>query len=97
MKQLTREQAIAMHDSGAWRSWTDIERASFQMIQRCLCMPFDEFHKSLEAAIGRPVWTHELGLNHESLLRELAGIDGHPSMKQIIGLIPPEKLLIAAA
>lgn len=82
MEQLTTEQAIAFHDSGAWQKWDAKTRALFQMEQACLCMPFGEFHKAVEDALGRPVWTHEFGLNRDGLLAELQGncaqLRGHP-------------------
>lgn len=97
MKQLTKEEAIALYDSGEWLAWTDMQRASFQLVQDKLCMPFDEFHGSVTRALGRDVFTHEFGLNREGLQRELAGIDGAPTMDQIIALIPAEKLVIVSA
>lgn len=94
MNQLTREQAIALHDSGAWKQWSAAERALFQMQQDCLCMPFDEFHKAVEATLGRPVWTHEFGLNRKGLTDELLGLADAPSFEQIVALIPAEKLVL---
>ena len=73
MEQLTTEQAIAFHDSGAWEKMTSQERAVFQMAQDKLCMPFGEFHKAVEEALGRPVWTHEFGLNRDGIRAELEG------------------------
>lgn len=94
MKQVTQDEAIAMHDGGAWKDWTDIQRASFQMVQDRLCMPFAEFHKSVEKSLGRPVFTHEFGLNRDGLTRELAGLQSAPSMDEIMALIPAEKLIV---
>lgn len=59
MKQLTREEAIAFHESGEWQDMRPIDRARFQLEQRKLCMPFGVFHEAMEEALGRPVWTHE--------------------------------------
>lgn len=97
MKQLTREEAIALHDSDVWKAWTPMERASFQMVQDKLCMPFAEFHKAVEDVLERPVWTHEFGLNRDGLLKELAGLCDAPTMDEILALIPAEKLLIVEA
>lgn len=97
MKQLTREEAIALHDSGEWKSWTHQQRASFQMVQNKLSMPFSVFQESVSEALGRPVFTHEFGLNREGLTAELAGLKDAPTMEEIMGLIPAEKLLIVAA
>ncbi len=60
-KQLTRDEAIALHDGGEWRDWTDAEIAAFQFRQECLCVPFSRFHAAVEAVLGRPVFTHEFG------------------------------------
>lgn len=94
MKQLSRDEAIALYESGDWGNWTDMQRASFQMVQDCLCMPFNIFHKSIEAVLGRPIFTHEFGMNREGLTRELAGLSSAPSMEEIMALIPAEKLLV---
>jgi hypothetical protein len=59
VKQLTREQAIQMHDLEGWKALTDVERFQFQLGQNRLCMPFSEFHRCAEVALKRPVWTHE--------------------------------------
>ena len=71
MEQLTKEQAIAFAESKTYETMTFQQIAEFQMLQQYLCMPFSVFHESLEKALGRPVWTHELGMNHEGLMGEL--------------------------
>lgn len=94
MEQLTREQAVALFESGSWQQWTPAERALFQVQQDCLCMPFAEFHKAMEQTLGRPVWTHEFGLNRKGLTDELLGLADAPSFEQIVALIPADKLVI---
>lgn len=93
MKQLTTEEAIALGESEVWKTWTLQQRAVFQMVQECLCMPFGDFHEAVEKTLGRPVYTHEFGLNREGLQKELAGIQGAPTMDEIMALIPAEKLV----
>jgi hypothetical protein len=95
MEQLSREQAIALHDSNAWQKWDAKTRALFQMEQDCLCMPFGEFHKAVEDALGRPVWTHEFGLNRDGLLAELQGKATAPSFAEIVAMLPAEKTVVA--
>ena len=56
---MTKEQAIALHDSGFWREMTLEDRARFQLHEPRLCMPFDVFHEAVEKTLGRPVFTHE--------------------------------------
>ena len=57
MKQLTKEQAIAIFNGGEWKDWSDEEIVKFQLYQDRLCVPFDKFHEAMESVLGRPVWT----------------------------------------
>lgn len=91
-----RDKAIALHDAGWWKTKTAREIARFQMATEELCLPFEEFHKAMEEAIGRPVWTHEFGLNYDGLCAELYGDATTPSFGEIVGLIPADKLLVVA-
>ena len=93
MKQLTKEEAIALAETRWWESRSDEDIFHFQMNQKCLCMPFDSFHRAVEGALKRPVWTHEFMLNWQGLLDEFVG-GSIPSMEDIINLIPKEKLII---
>ena len=63
------------------------------VIEARMCMPFDVFHESVTKALGRPVYTHEFGLNRQGLIEELAGRAGHPSIDEIMALLPQDKLL----
>jgi hypothetical protein len=40
------------------------------LMDRPLSRPFDLIHKRIEELVGRPVWTHELGLNRDGLIEE---------------------------
>jgi hypothetical protein len=91
--QLTREQAIAFGDSGAWESLSFEERARFQLGQECLCMPFDIFHEAITKALDRPVYTHEFAMP-ELLMVELNGDAPAPTFEQILGQIPVEKRIV---
>ena len=55
----TREEAIVMYKSEWWKNKTPKQICDIQMYEEKLCMPFDEFHKAVELALGRSVWTHE--------------------------------------
>jgi hypothetical protein len=79
--QLTQEQAVACAETRQWKSWDAKTRAMFQFNQKYLCMPFDVFHKATEDALGRPVFTHEFGLNPDGLLSELQGIKEAPTFE----------------
>jgi len=93
---MTREQAVALFDSKFWENMTHREKATFQLFEERLCMPFDVFHEALEKTLERPVFTHELGLNSEGLKAELIGEKAAPSFEEIINLIPKEKRILVA-
>lgn len=57
-------------------------------------VPFDLIHARLEELIGRPVWTHEFGLNWEGLMKEARWEGRAATMSEIVDLIPPEKRLV---
>ena len=89
-KQMTEEQAVEFYKSGAWEPLDLRQRATFQIQQQLLCMPFEKFHEAVEKTLGRPVYTHEFGFNREGIYRELLEGGPAPTMEDIIGLIPPE-------
>lgn len=97
MRQLTREEAIAFGESKVYEGWTDRQIAEFQMEQSKLCVPFDVFHRAIEKALGRPVFTHEFVFNYEELRKELYGEKEPPTFEEIIRLIPEEKRILIIA
>ena len=53
--------------------WTSKDKkvlGYYQLMNPILLVPFDKFHEALEFLLGRPVWTHEMGLNYEGLKAE---------------------------
>jgi len=94
MEQLTKEQAISFSENKLYENMTYRQIAEFQMEQDLLCVPFDLFHESMEKALGRPVFTHEFGLNIEGLKKELFGEKEPPTFEDVISLIPKEKLIL---
>lgn len=92
--QLTNEQAIEMAKSKEWENWTPEQVVRFQLFQKRLCMDFGHFHKSIETVLGRPVYTHEFGLDYEGLVMEYLGEKATPTLEEIINLIPEEKRII---
>lgn len=94
MEQFTQEEAIKFAESKAWEDMTHRQRATFQLYQDKLCMPFSVFHESVEKALGRPVFTHEFGRNVDGLKKELAGLQGAPTLEDVINMIPREKRLL---
>lgn len=87
MKQFTKEQAIEFAKSGAWKNLTMEARAHIGMKQKLLCMPFDALHEAVEKTLGRPVYTHEFGLNYDGLIAELDGKSPPPSLDEIIKMV----------
>ncbi len=96
VKQLTKGQAIKFGKSKIWKTenWTARQIVEFQLFQKILCMPFDVFHEAMEKALGRPVYTHEFGLNVEGLKKELLGEKSPPTLEEIIQMIPAEKRVV---
>ena len=92
--EITKEEAIALSKTSWWTKVSKKEAATFQLFTPCLCMPFDVFQEYLEHALGRPVFTHELGLNYEGIKKEIMGEAGPPTFEEIIGLIPEDKRVI---
>ena len=92
--QLTEFQARRFAESGSWKILNQRQRALFQLQQDKLCMPFVEFHKAIEQELGRPVYTHEFGLNRWGLLKEVVGEVDPPSLDEILGLLSQDKRII---
>lgn len=90
--QLTREQAIAMAETGVWQHWTAEQVVRFQLFQERLCMDFGHFSKSISEVLGRPVYTHEFACsNRDNLVLEYLGERPTPTLDEIIDLIPALK------
>jgi len=70
MKQLTREQAIEFGQAGVWRTWTPEQRGVFQLFQEMICIPPETLKEDIEAALGRPIQTFELGSMGLDALRD---------------------------
>ncbi len=91
---MTREEAISLSESKFWEGMTLRERAVFQINEPLLCMPFEVFHEAVEKTIGRPVFTHEFGLNYEGIKNEIMNGAPPPTMEEIFNMIPEEKRAI---
>ena len=83
------EEAVALYDSEFWKDMTYRERATFQLFEERLCMPFDVFHEAIEKTLGRPVFTHEFAF--DGIKKEFLGEKPAPTFEEIIGLIPEKK------
>src|ERR1700680_5089299 len=92
---LSRKSAIAMAESNWWEGKTAQEICRFQLFETRLCMPFELYHKAVEEALGRPVWTHEFGsAGLAGLQKEFLGDKEAPTMAEIIELIPEAKRIL---
>ena len=86
-------EAHAIAVEGKWRKWDDETIVRFQLYQDRLCMDFSRFHEAVEKVLGRSVWTHEFAWP-ELLRAEYEGTRTAPTIDEIIGMIPPEKLIM---
>jgi hypothetical protein len=92
-EKMTREQAIAFYEARAWEPMTHRERAAFQLHHGRSCMPFSVFHEAVEKTLGRPVFTHEFGLNWDGLIAELNGAPA-PTFAEILARLPADKTIV---
>jgi len=94
-KSIGRDAAIALADTGWWKTKTPREITEFCLFTEELACPFDVFHEAIEKALGRPVWTHEF-IDFDGVIREFLGERPAPTMQQILDLIPAEKRVVVA-
>ena len=94
MEQLSKEKAIELFNSKIWEDWTYEQKAKFQLWQEKLCMPFDVFHEAVEKSLGRPVYTHEFGLDLDGIKSEFLHERPEPTLDEILNLIPKEKQVL---
>jgi len=92
--EINKEMAIQLAESKFWETMSAKDIALFQLEAELLCMPFEVFHKAIEEALNRPVYTHEMGLNWKGLREELLGEKEKPTFDEIINLIPKDKRII---
>lgn len=93
---MNKEQAIALAETGWWKNKTARQICMFQLFEPLLCMPFGDFHKAVEGALNRPVWTHEFA-GMDSLKKEFLGERAAPTMQEIVELIPEAKRIVLGA
>ena len=86
--------AIELAKSNWWKDKSAKDITFFQFFTAELCMPFSEFHEALEKTLGRPVFTHELGMNYDEIAKELLGHTKAPTLQEVLDLIPEHKQLV---
>ena len=89
-----KEKAIELSLTEWWKEKSYREIAEFQLFTTELSCPFDVFHEAVEKSLGRPVFTHEFGLNYDGICKEFLGEKEPPTMNEILNLIPQEKLIV---
>lgn len=89
-----KEKAIELYHSNWWEGLSYREIAGFQLFTTELCCPFDVFHEAVEKSLGRPVFTHEFGLNYLSICKEFLEERKQPTLEEIINLIPEDKRIV---
>jgi hypothetical protein len=89
-----KENAIELYNSNWWEGLSYQEIAGVQLFTAELCCPFDIFHEAVEKSLGRPVFTHEFGLNYQGICKEFLGEKEPPTMEEIINLIPEQKRIV---
>ena len=89
-----KEKAIALGKSGWWKGLPARDVAKFQLLTQELCMDFGDFHKALEESLGRPVFTHEIGLNFDGIVHEFFGERDAPTFQEVVDLIPADRRFI---
>lgn len=93
-KSIGRDAAIALAATKWWTDLPDKQVAKTGMLITELCLPFEVLHGSVERALGRPVYTHEFGLNYDGIIQELLGERDAPSLEEIMNLIPEQKRIV---
>ena len=93
LTSIGKDKAITLAKTGWWKTKTSEEIVRFQLFTEELAMDFGDFHGAVEAALGRPVWTHEFA-QLESLQLEFLGEKPAPTMIEILEMIPKEKRIV---
>ena len=94
LHKITTDEAKVLIDSKWWLTATPEEIVRFQLFTNLLCLPFDKFHEAIEKCLDRPVWTHEFGLDLDGIQKEFLGEKQAPTMEEIIGKLPKDKIII---
>jgi hypothetical protein len=89
-----KENAIELYHSNWWEGLTYREIAGVQLFTTELCCPFDVFHEAVEKSLGRPVFTHEFGLNYSGICEEFLGEREQPTLEEVLNLIPEDKRIV---
>jgi hypothetical protein len=89
-----KENAIELYHSNWWEKLSYREIAGVQLFITELSCPFDVFHEAVEKSLGRPVFTHEFGLNYSGICEEFLGEREQPTLEEVLNLIPEDKRIV---
>ena len=89
-QELSQKQAIELAKSDWWKGLPPDVVVAFQLFEDRLCMEFGDFHRGVEQALGREVWTHEFAFIGR-LRKEFLELHPRVTLTEIMELIPPEK------
>lgn len=92
-QQITKEQAIALYESDAWKEWTDEQIVDFQLYQSLLAVPFERFHEAVSKVLGRPVFTHEFA-DPDSLRAEHKKEREPKTFTEILSMLPADRTIV---
>jgi hypothetical protein len=81
---------------------TPDERVAEMKSWKTVEISFDKIHQRIQELVGRPVWTHEIGLNWWGLIEEARNRSGEVDMdkvmdplmetgKPVVGVVVPNK------
>jgi hypothetical protein len=68
---MTQEAAQQLYNTEFWKDMSHFQRATFQLNEERLCMPFGVFHEAVEKALGRHVQLTEFAFRVDELSLEL--------------------------
>jgi hypothetical protein len=94
LKSIGKKAAVRLAELKWWEGKTPREICNVQLFVTELCCPFEVIHKATEEALGRPVYSHEFGLNYEGLVAEFLGVKPPPTLQEIVEMIPEEKRIV---
>ena len=85
---MTEENAIKIAKTKWWKEIDDKTIVGFQLYEEKLCMDFGNFHKAVENAMKRPIFTHEFGtFGVKAMQKNIKKI----SLSELLLLLPEKK------
>ena len=87
-----RDNAIALANTNWWKGIGEKDFFKAQLFIAEMCCNFGDFHDAASVALNAPIFTHDF-INLQFLAQLLLGKDyREPTIEEIIGLIPANKI-----